>query len=201
MMIFDDHDVHDDWNTSQAWVEEMRAQPWWQRAHHERPVLLLGLPAPGQPLPGRAGRERVCCSGSSEADDGGPILREWAWAADHEANGSRWSYATAARPHQAGRVRLARGTRARPRSAQDDRRRRVGLDRAPGDRRLRPPDRWPTRCRCCCRPARTTSRHGTRRSAPAPGASACAGPASACGGPWTSSTGPRSTIPSTGWRR
>src|SRR5215210_260121 len=23
-MIFDDHDVHDDWNTSEAWVEEMR---------------------------------------------------------------------------------------------------------------------------------------------------------------------------------
>ena len=29
-MIFDDHDVHDDWNTSAAWVEEMRAQDWWE---------------------------------------------------------------------------------------------------------------------------------------------------------------------------
>ena len=29
-MIFDDHDVHDDWNTSIAWVEEMRAKPWWE---------------------------------------------------------------------------------------------------------------------------------------------------------------------------
>src|ERR687890_815 len=29
-MIFDDHDVHDDWNTSQAWVEEMRGKPWWE---------------------------------------------------------------------------------------------------------------------------------------------------------------------------
>jgi hypothetical protein len=29
-MIFDDHDVHDDWNTSQAWVEAMRAKPWWE---------------------------------------------------------------------------------------------------------------------------------------------------------------------------
>ena len=28
-MIFDDHDVHDDWNTSSAWLEEMRAKPWW----------------------------------------------------------------------------------------------------------------------------------------------------------------------------
>ena len=29
-MIFDDHDVRDDWNTSAAWRDEMRATPWWQ---------------------------------------------------------------------------------------------------------------------------------------------------------------------------
>ena len=28
-MIFDDHDVHDDWNTSDAWVRDMRGQGWW----------------------------------------------------------------------------------------------------------------------------------------------------------------------------
>ncbi len=30
VMIFDDHDVHDDWNTSTTWLREIRAQPWWQ---------------------------------------------------------------------------------------------------------------------------------------------------------------------------
>ena len=29
-MIFDDHDVHDDWNTSAAWVDDMRSRPWWR---------------------------------------------------------------------------------------------------------------------------------------------------------------------------
>jgi phosphodiesterase/alkaline phosphatase D-like protein len=29
-MIFDDHDVRDDWNTSARWREEMRAMPWWR---------------------------------------------------------------------------------------------------------------------------------------------------------------------------
>ncbi len=29
-MIFDDHDVHDDWNTSETWVAQMRAKPWWE---------------------------------------------------------------------------------------------------------------------------------------------------------------------------
>jgi hypothetical protein len=28
-MIFDDHDVHDDWNTSAAWRREYQAKPWW----------------------------------------------------------------------------------------------------------------------------------------------------------------------------
>jgi hypothetical protein len=28
-MIFDDHDVRDDWNTSQVWRDQMAAQPWW----------------------------------------------------------------------------------------------------------------------------------------------------------------------------
>ena len=30
-MIFDDHDVHDDWNTSVEWLAEMRQKGWWRR--------------------------------------------------------------------------------------------------------------------------------------------------------------------------
>lgn len=29
-MIFDDHDVSDDWNTSAGWQARMRATPWWR---------------------------------------------------------------------------------------------------------------------------------------------------------------------------
>ena len=36
-MIFDDHDVHDDWNTSIEWVEEMRAEGLVARADRRRP--------------------------------------------------------------------------------------------------------------------------------------------------------------------
>ena len=28
-MIWDDHDVHDDWNISQDWLDEMRRHVWW----------------------------------------------------------------------------------------------------------------------------------------------------------------------------
>ena len=37
-MIFDDHDVRDDWNTSQDWRQEMEATSWW----HGRIVAALG---------------------------------------------------------------------------------------------------------------------------------------------------------------
>ncbi|MFE7132753.1 alkaline phosphatase D family protein [Streptomyces sp. NPDC057638] len=30
LMIFDDHDLIDDWNTSAAWLAEIRATPWWR---------------------------------------------------------------------------------------------------------------------------------------------------------------------------
>ncbi|MGA3488335.1 alkaline phosphatase D family protein [Micromonosporaceae bacterium DT55] len=29
VMIFDDHEIIDDWNTSASWRADMRAQPWW----------------------------------------------------------------------------------------------------------------------------------------------------------------------------
>jgi hypothetical protein len=37
LMIFDDHDVRDDWNTSHAWQQEMEATSWW----HDR--IVAGL--------------------------------------------------------------------------------------------------------------------------------------------------------------
>jgi len=30
-MIFDDHDMIDDWNISGSWVRDMRSEPWWER--------------------------------------------------------------------------------------------------------------------------------------------------------------------------
>ncbi|HET8658302.1 MAG TPA: alkaline phosphatase D family protein [Micromonosporaceae bacterium] len=30
VMIFDDHEIIDDWNTSASWRAEMRSQPWWR---------------------------------------------------------------------------------------------------------------------------------------------------------------------------
>jgi hypothetical protein len=29
VMVFDDHEVADDWDISEAWIEETRMHPWW----------------------------------------------------------------------------------------------------------------------------------------------------------------------------
>ena len=75
-MIFDDHDVHDDWNISDAWVREMRATSWWEGRVDLGGALYqhIGNLAPpelaGEPL----------LAELSAADDGGPRLRELARA-------------------------------------------------------------------------------------------------------------------------
>lgn len=91
VMIFDDHDMRDDWNTSQAWVEEMRAQPWW----NERIVggfmsywvyQHLGNLSPAEHAADKLFKQ------VREAADAGTVLREFAWQADREPAGSRWSF-------------------------------------------------------------------------------------------------------------
>ena len=89
--IFDDHDVHDDWNTSAAWVEKMRKKPWW----HER--ITGGFMSYwiyqhlGNLSPDDLERDELFAR-IREAEDAGPILREFARKTDREPEGSRWSY-------------------------------------------------------------------------------------------------------------
>ncbi len=90
-MIFDDHDVHDDWNTSEAWVREMRAVPWW----HERIVgaymsywLYQHL---GNLSPSEIAGDPVLAE-LRETADGEPVLRAFAERAEQEVADTRWSY-------------------------------------------------------------------------------------------------------------
>jgi hypothetical protein len=90
-MIFDDHDVHDDWNISAAWVRDMRALPWWR----ERIVGAfmaywiyqhLGNLAPPELAEERLLRELL------QDEDGGARLRRFALTADHETTASRFAF-------------------------------------------------------------------------------------------------------------
>jgi len=90
-MIFDDHDVHDDWNISEAWLEEMRKHEWWNE--HIMGALSsywvyqhLGNLAP------EAHRDDELLKRVKEADDAEALLEAFAFRADRETSGTRWSY-------------------------------------------------------------------------------------------------------------
>ncbi|MFC8227099.1 alkaline phosphatase D family protein [Streptomyces sp. NPDC057287] len=90
-MIFDDHDVVDDWNTSGAWVQDMRRTPWW----HER--IVSGLMSYwvyqhlGNLSPDALEADPVYAAVRA-APDGTEILRGHAAAADADPTRTRWSY-------------------------------------------------------------------------------------------------------------
>jgi hypothetical protein len=90
-MVIDDHDMHDDWNISEQWCEDMAARPWWR----ERVVSgmmaywiyqFAGNLSPKE-LQGRPLWQRVV-----EAEDAGSVLRDFMDRDDRERDGKRWSY-------------------------------------------------------------------------------------------------------------
>ena len=90
-MVFDDHDVHDDWNTSRAWLEEIRTEPWWD----ERVVgafMSYWIYQHVGNLSSAALEDDELFARVRDADDAGPMLREFSRRADRETEGSRWSY-------------------------------------------------------------------------------------------------------------
>ncbi|HVE67910.1 MAG TPA: alkaline phosphatase D family protein [Solirubrobacteraceae bacterium] len=90
-MIWDDHDVHDDWNTSEAWLREMRAKPWWDARITGAIMSYWVYQHLGNASPDHLEDDEVF----GEARQGGDItrgLRAFALRADRETAGTRWSY-------------------------------------------------------------------------------------------------------------
>ncbi|WP_460963191.1 alkaline phosphatase D family protein [Parasphingorhabdus pacifica] len=97
MMIFDDHDIRDDWNISQRWRARMARTSWWRQR------LLGGIVAYwiyqhiGNLSPDQLAQDEVyrAVVEVGEAGDAWEVLREFAARADTEHNGrkgARWSY-------------------------------------------------------------------------------------------------------------
>ncbi|MDP9397991.1 MAG: alkaline phosphatase family protein [Actinomycetota bacterium] len=92
-MMFDDHDVRDDWNTSQAWRAEMLAQPWWSRRIGGALATYWIYQHLGNLTPDQlAGDDAYAHVRAADGDVGG-YLDAFAEAADREPTGNRWSYA------------------------------------------------------------------------------------------------------------
>ena len=90
-MIFDDHDVIDDWNTSIDWVRDIRAQPWWNRRITGGFMSYILYQHWGNLAP-EALEEDEIYQQVKAAGDGGRLLSEYAYRSDREIDGVRWSY-------------------------------------------------------------------------------------------------------------
>jgi PhoD-like phosphatase len=93
-MIFDDHDIRDDWNTSNTWRRQMQETSWWQK----RIVSGLGSYWVYQHIGNLSRREReddpvwrkVLEAGRD--GDAGDVLDAFATDADAKPASYRWSY-------------------------------------------------------------------------------------------------------------
>jgi hypothetical protein len=90
-MIFDDHDVHDDWNISWAWIRQMRALPWWRERVTGAYMTYWIYQHLGNLSPAELAEDRLLAQ-VREAGDAEQLLQGFAREATEEIAGTRWSY-------------------------------------------------------------------------------------------------------------
>lgn len=97
-MIFDDHDVRDDWNTSRSWRDELQATSWWQERIAGALTSYWVYQHLGNLSPAELAEDgvyRKVRAAAAAGDDAAAALRTFALAADREADGAkgyRWSF-------------------------------------------------------------------------------------------------------------
>jgi hypothetical protein len=91
-MVWDDHDMSDDWNISRSWHEEMDRKHWW----HERAIggimsywIYQHL---GNLSPRELDEENEIYAQVRGRVDATEVLHDWAKSIDSTAAGTRWSF-------------------------------------------------------------------------------------------------------------
>ena len=92
-MIFDDHDVHDDWNISEAWIAQMRAKPWWEERIVGAYMSYWIYQHLGNLSPTRLYDDPIFCAVQDTDADSEQLVREFARTCAREIAGARWSFA------------------------------------------------------------------------------------------------------------
>jgi hypothetical protein len=90
-MIFDDHDVNDDWNISESWVAEMRSLSWWEERITGAFMAYWLYQHIGNLSPPELAEEQLLADVRGDVD-AGPRLRAAAHRWDRESAASRWAY-------------------------------------------------------------------------------------------------------------
>jgi len=92
-MIFDDHDVHDDWNISDTWVAQMRALPWWEDRVLGAYMSYWIYQHLGNLSPARLQEDPLFCAVQEADGDCEVLVRDFARTAVREIAHVRWSFA------------------------------------------------------------------------------------------------------------
>ena len=91
-MIFDDHDVHDDWNISESWVADIRELPWWRERIAGAFMSYWIYQHIGNLEPSHLHDDELYDAVCGAEGDVAPQLHEFALRADRETEGTRWSF-------------------------------------------------------------------------------------------------------------
>jgi hypothetical protein len=91
VMIFDDHDVHDDWNISWLWVEEMRRTHWWESRITGAFMAYWLYQHLGNLSPPELEEDTTFPQVKGDGESG-PLLRRLAHTWDRESAASRWAF-------------------------------------------------------------------------------------------------------------
>ncbi len=92
MMIFDDHDVIDDWNISGAWVDQQRQEPWWRERLLGAYMSYWVYQHIGNLSPKELRENPILARVTKFDGDAEPVLREHASNAADEVAATRWSF-------------------------------------------------------------------------------------------------------------
>ena len=91
-MIFDDHEMIDDWNTSAAWRRKVTGQDWWTRRICGGLVSYWVYQHLGNLSPQELADNETWQAVQEHRDDAEPVLQAMAEAADRDPRSVRWSY-------------------------------------------------------------------------------------------------------------
>ncbi|OJU86092.1 MAG: hypothetical protein BGO11_04740 [Solirubrobacterales bacterium 70-9] len=90
-MLWDDHDMSDDWNISESWVAEMRERSWWHRRQIGCIASYWIYQHLGNLSPAVLDEEEVYAAvrGNQHAEE---VLFDWAERIESNGSGVRWSF-------------------------------------------------------------------------------------------------------------
>ncbi|MGN9907260.1 alkaline phosphatase D family protein [Phytohabitans sp. LJ34] len=96
VMIFDDHEIIDDWNSSASWRREVRDKPWWPERISSGLASYWVYQHLGNLDPDQIAADPVYQKVMAADGDATEVLRDFGTAVDKEADGAvgyQWSYA------------------------------------------------------------------------------------------------------------